>query len=67
MTTSTTALHAAIRAADDNLESAFGQGDSEGISGLYTEGGMLLPTGSDPVKGKPARSGRERWTWASRV
>ena len=54
MTTSTTALHAAIRAADDNLESAFGRGDSERISGLYTEDGMLLPTGSDPVKGKPA-------------
>lgn len=54
MTTSTTALHAAIRAADDNLESAFGQGDSEGISGLYTEDRMLLPTGSDAVTGKPA-------------
>ncbi len=54
MTTSTTALHAAIRAADDNLESAFGQGDSEGVSGLYTEDGMLLPTGSDPVTGKAA-------------
>ena len=54
MTTSTTALHAAIRAADDNMESAFGQGDSEGIAGLYTEDGMLLPAGSDPVTGKPA-------------
>ena len=54
MTESTTALHAAIRAADDNLESAFGRGDSEGIAGLYTEAGMLLPTGSEPVTGKPA-------------
>ena len=54
MTTSTTALHAAIRAADDNMESAFGQGDSESIAGLYTEDGMLLPAGSDPVTGKPA-------------
>ena len=54
MTTSTTTLHAAIRTTDDNLESAFGQGDSEGIAGLYTEDGMLLPTGSDPVTGKPA-------------
>ena len=53
MTDSTTALHAAIRAADDNLESTFGQGDSQGMSGLYTEDGMLLPTGSEPVRGKP--------------
>ena len=47
-------LHAAIRTADDSFESTFGQGDAAGMADLYTDNGMLLPTGSDFVKGKQA-------------
>ena len=54
MTTQTTDLHAAIRTADDSFESTFGQGDAAGMADLYTDNGMLLPTGSDFVKGKQA-------------
>ena len=54
MTTQTTDIHATIRAADDSFESTFARGDAAGMADLYTEGGMLLPTGSDFVKGKQA-------------
>ena len=54
MTTQTIDIHAAIRTADDSFESTFGQGDAAGMADLYTDNGMLLPTGSDFVKGKQA-------------
>ena len=43
-----------IRKADDVFERTIKQGDANGLSDLYTNDGMLLPTGSDIVKGKPA-------------
>lgn len=54
MTTQSTDIHAAIRAADDRFEAAFNRGDAAGLAGLYTDDGMLLPTGSDFVQGKEA-------------
>ncbi len=54
MTTQTADIHAAIRTANDSVESTFGQGDAAGMADLYTDNGMLLPTGSDFVKGKQA-------------
>jgi uncharacterized protein (TIGR02246 family) len=43
-----------IREADDAFEQAFRRGDAAGMAELYTEGGMLLPTGRDFIKGKKA-------------
>ena len=54
MMTQTTDIHAAIRAADDSFEATFGRGDAAGMADLYTDDGMLLPTGSDFVQGKQA-------------
>ena len=54
MTTQTMNIHAVIRTAADNLESNFGRGDAAGMADLYSADGMLLPTGSDFVKGKQA-------------
>ena len=47
-------IYEAIRTADDSFESIFGRGDAVGMADLYTDDGMLLPTGSDFVKGKQA-------------
>ena len=41
-----------IRRADDVFEETFNQGNATGIAELYTNDGMLLPTGSDFIKGK---------------
>ena len=41
-----------IRSLTENIESAFMQCDGTGVSEFYTESGMLLPAGSDFVKGK---------------
>jgi len=54
MTTQTMNIHAVIRNAADNFETIFGQGDAAGMANLYSAEGMLLPTGSDFVKGKQA-------------
>ena len=54
MTTQTMNIHDVIRTANDNFESIFGRGDSAGMAELYTDNGILLPTGSDFVKGKQA-------------
>ena len=54
MTTQTMNIHEEIRTADDSFESIFGRGDAAGMADLYTDNGMLLPTGSDFVKGKQA-------------
>ena len=43
-----------IRKADDAFEKNFNQGNAAGIAELYTNDGMLLPTGSDFIKGKEA-------------
>ena len=57
MITQTTDIHALIRTADDSFESTFGRGDAAGMADLYTDNGMLLPTGSDFVRGKRAIEG----------
>jgi uncharacterized protein (TIGR02246 family) len=54
MTTQTMDIYAVIRNAADKFESTFGRGDAAGMADLYTTNGMLLPTGSDFVKGKQA-------------
>ncbi len=54
MTTQTMNIHAVIRTAADNFESIFGRGDAAGMADLYSANGVLLPTGSDFVKGKQA-------------
>jgi len=41
-----------IRSIAENVESAFMQGDGAGVAEFYTEAGMLLPAGSDFVKGR---------------
>ena len=41
-----------IRNANDRFESTFGHGDAAGMADLYTEDGMLLPAGSDFVRGR---------------
>jgi uncharacterized protein (TIGR02246 family) len=54
MTTQTNDIHNYIRAADDVFEQQFNQGNAAGIAELYTEDGMLLPTGSESIQGKEA-------------
>lgn len=54
MATQTMNIQSDIRLADDAFESAFRQGDAAALAQLYTEDGMLFPSGSDFVKGKQA-------------
>lgn len=54
MTTLTADIHATFRAAEDRFESVFGRGDSAGLADLYTDDGMVLPTGADMLQGKEA-------------
>lgn len=54
MATQTTTIRTDIRAANDRFESTFGRGDSTGMAALYTDNGMLLPTGSEFIAGKPS-------------
>jgi uncharacterized protein (TIGR02246 family) len=52
MTAQTSDILSTIRTLSDSFESAFAIGDLTKISEFYTEDGMLLPAGSDFVKGK---------------
>jgi uncharacterized protein (TIGR02246 family) len=54
MATQTIDIQSDIRKADDAFESTFRQGDAAGIAEFYTLDAMLLPPGSDFVKGKEA-------------
>jgi uncharacterized protein (TIGR02246 family) len=54
MTTQTIDIRNDIRRADDAFEKHFNQGDAAGVAELYTNDGMLLPTGSDFIQGKEA-------------
>jgi uncharacterized protein (TIGR02246 family) len=54
MATQTANIQDDIRKADDVFEKNFNQGNAAGIAELYTNDGMLLPTGSDIVRGKEA-------------
>ncbi len=40
-----------IRSQNDKFESTFAKGDAAGMATLYTEDGMLLPTGCDVIVG----------------
>ncbi len=54
MATQTIDINSDIRKADDAFQTNFKQGNAAGIAELYTENAMLLPPGSDFVKGKEA-------------
>ena len=54
MTTISTDINQDIRRADDVFEKQFQDGNAAGIAELYTNDGMLLPTGSDFIQGKEA-------------
>lgn len=54
MITLTSEVHTGLRRADEVFESAFARGDAETVASLYTDDAMLLPAGSDFVKGKDA-------------
>ena len=45
-------IHSIIRGLTDNFESAFSIGDVTKIAGFYTKNGMLLPAGTDFVRGR---------------
>jgi len=52
MSTKTSEIHAIIGTLAKNFESTFARGDAADIADFYTENGMLLPAGSDFVRGK---------------
>ncbi|WP_347158063.1 YybH family protein [Pontibacter chitinilyticus] len=52
METLTIDIGAEIRAMNDKFVTAFKKGDAKNVANLYTEDGMLLPTGSDIVRGR---------------
>ena len=54
MTLHTTDIGRTLHALGDNFESTFAQGNADAIADFYSENGMLLPAGSDFVKGKQA-------------
>ena len=54
MATQTSGIDSEIRKADDAFEQTFERGDAAGLAELYAEGGMLMPTGADFIKGKQA-------------
>ena len=54
MTTQTIDVRNYIRKADDAFEKHLNLGDASGMAELYTNDGMLLPTGSDFLQGKEA-------------
>lgn len=54
MITLTSEIHTGLRRTDEQFEQAFARGDAGAIADLYTEDAMLLPAGSDFVKGREA-------------
>jgi uncharacterized protein (TIGR02246 family) len=62
MTTQTIDIRNDIRTADDAFENQFRQGDAAGLAELYTDDGMLMPAGSESIRGKQAI--REFWQGA---
>ena len=54
MTEQISDIHKTIKALAVNFESTFENADSTKLAEFYTESGMLLPAGSDFVKGKQA-------------
>ncbi len=51
MPTTVTSISDEIRRANAAFEQAFERGDAAAVAALYTSGGVLLPTGMDPVQG----------------
>jgi len=54
MNTQITDLHQDFDAIVENFENAFRQGNMSEVAGFYSDDAMLLPTGSDFVKGREA-------------
>jgi len=52
MTTQVTDASEAIATVNQTFMAAFARGDAAGVAALYTDGGQLLPPGSDMVTGK---------------
>ena len=52
MSTKTSEIHTTISALAKSFESTFARSDAAEIADFYTEDGMLLPAGSDFVRGK---------------
>ena len=52
MSAKTSEIHTIISTLAKNFESTFARGDAAAIADFYTENGMLLPAGSDFVRGK---------------
>ncbi|EMR03867.1 YybH family protein [Cesiribacter andamanensis] len=52
MISTSTDISAAIRKANDAFEATFSRGDANGMAGLYTEQGSLLPTGTQIIQGR---------------
>jgi len=52
MSTKTSEIHSTISVLAKNFESTFARGDAAHIADFYTENVMLLPAGSDFVRGK---------------
>ncbi|ALD22448.1 YybH family protein [Hymenobacter sp. DG25A] len=51
MPTTATSIRDEIRRANDTFEASFARGDSAAIARLYTDGGVVLPTGMEPIQG----------------
>ncbi|WP_303310026.1 SgcJ/EcaC family oxidoreductase [Hymenobacter sp. BT730] len=51
MPTTATGIRDEIRRANDTFEASFARGDSAAIASLYTESGVVLPTGMEPIQG----------------
>ncbi|TPE44224.1 YybH family protein [Pontibacter mangrovi] len=65
METTTVNIGAEIKRANEKFIQAFTEGNAAGIANLYTDEGMLLPTGMEAVKGKPGI--QEFWQGAMKM
>ncbi|HEY0897600.1 MAG TPA: SgcJ/EcaC family oxidoreductase [Sphingobacteriaceae bacterium] len=54
MITLASEIHTGLRRTDEQFEDAFARGDAAAVAELYTDDAMLLPAGSDFVKGRDA-------------
>lgn len=54
MTTQTSDFPSVVHTLVEHFEATFARGDAADIADWYTDNGMLLPAGSDIVKGKRA-------------
>lgn len=54
MTSTSADIRTDIRQANDLFESTYAREDASGMAALYTENGMLLPPGNEPVIGQGA-------------